>query len=159
MTERMRDAYIRRDVNSQSTWLSDIQPASDFMNMGDGTVMEEGAFSESIPMMSYSPEELGINMDATPHAVAIAATNPYPYTDRQEVEVASSPIPDLSVVKEDFVDGGVEFSAEDPRSVIRQMSLEIKDYLKSRPGLCMGIGFALGAFIYPRIGQYVENVR
>lgn len=159
MTERMRDAYIRRDVNSQSTWLSDVQPASDFMNMGDGTVMEEGAFSESIPMMSYSPEELGINMNATPHAVAIAATNPYPYTDRQEVKVDSSPIPDLSVVKEDFVDGGVEFSAEPSGSIVSQMMLEIKDYLKSKPFLCMAIGFASGAFIYPRIVERADNLR
>ena len=34
------------------------------MSMGDGTFMADNAFRESIPVMSYTPEELGINMDA-----------------------------------------------------------------------------------------------
>ena len=90
-------------------------------------------------MMSYTPEELGINMDATPQATAIAATNPYPYTDRQEVEVQSSSNPSLTVVKQDLLDGGVEFSAEGG-SVIGAIFEEVKDFAKTNPLLMFAFG-------------------
>jgi hypothetical protein len=123
--------------------------------MGDGTAMEAEAFSESIPMMSYTPEELGINMDATPQATAIAATNPYPYTDRQEVTVQASNNPALTVVKQDLLDGGVEFSAES--SMISQIGGEIKDLITDNPLITFGLGIltiiAYQKFVQPSLSS------
>lgn len=146
MTERMRNSFIEQDSNGSAEWLSKIQPADNLMRMGDGTAMEVGAFSDSVPMMSYSPEELGINMDATPQAVAIAATNPYPYTDRQEVAIDESPKDSLTVVKQDFVDGGVEFASEGD-SVIKQAMKEVKDYVKENPLLTLVLGASIGFYL------------
>lgn len=85
------------------------------MNMGDGTFMADNAFKESVPMLSYTPEELGIDMNAAPTAVAIAATDPLgykPYTPSQEAIIQDSSVPDLLTVKQDFYDGGIQFNAE-----------------------------------------------
>jgi hypothetical protein len=136
---QMRNSFVEKDANSSNNWLSKIQPVDNLMRMGDGTVMEAEAFSESIPMLSYTPEELGINMNATPEATAIAATNPYPYTDRQEVMVDNSPSPALNVVKEDFIDGGVQFAAEGD-TVIGAVVGEVKDFAKQNPLLMFGLG-------------------
>jgi len=135
----MRNNFVEQDSNGSSEWLSKIQPVDNLMRMGDGTAMESIAFSDSTPMMSYTPEELGINMDATPQATAIAATNPYPYTDRQEVEVQSSSNSSLTVVKQDLLDGGVEFSSEGG-SVIGAIFEEVKDFAKSNPLFMFAFG-------------------
>lgn len=154
---QMRNNFVEKDSNSSNNWLSKIQPVDNLMRMGDGTAMESEAFSESIPMMSYTPEELGINMDATPQATAIAATNPYPYTDRQEVSVQKSNSPYLNVVKEDFIDGGVEFSAEGKpqNTMISQISGEVKDLITDNPLIIFGLGiitvFAYQRFIQPSL--------
>ncbi len=139
---QMRNNFVEKDSNSSNNWLSKIQPVDNLMRMGDGTAMEAEAFSESIPMMSYTPEELGINMDATPQATAIAATNPYPYTDRQEVSVQASNSPALTVVKQDLLDGGVEFSAEGkPQgTMISQIIGEVKDMITDTPLITYGLG-------------------
>ena len=136
---KMNNYFVEKDSNNSNNWLAAIQPTDNLMRMGDGTEMEQAAFSESIPMMSYTPEELGINMDATPHATAIAATNPYPYTDRQEVMIDESNSPALNVVKEDFIDGGVQFAGEG-NSVIGAVISEVKDFAKSNPLLMFGLG-------------------
>ncbi len=136
---QMRNNFVEKDSNSSNNWLSKIQPVDNLMRMGDGTAMEAEAFSESIPMMSYTPEELGINMDATPQATAIAATNPYPYTDRQEVSVQTSNSPALTVVKQDLLDGGVEFSAE-KSTMISQIGGEVKDLITDNPLIIYGLG-------------------
>ena len=68
MTERMRDAFVVRDVNGQRNMIPSQNERP--MAMGDGTFMSEDAFKDSIPMMSYTPEELGINMSAYPTAPA-----------------------------------------------------------------------------------------
>jgi len=150
MTERMRNSFVEHDSNGSAEWLSKIQPADNLIRMGDGTAMEVGAFSDSVPMMSYTPEELGINMDATPQAVAIAATNPYPYTDRQEVSIMDDSSDSLTVVKQDLLDGGVEFSADSSDSIIRGIADEIKGFLKENPLFTLAIGTVLGygAFRY-----------
>ena len=148
---QMRNNFVEKDSNSSNNWLAKIQPVDNLMRMGDGTAMEAEAFSESIPMMSYTPEELGINMDATPQATAIAATNPYPYTDRQEVAVQSSNSPYLNVVKEDFIDGGVEFSAE-KSTMISQIGGEVKDLLTDNPLLTFGLGI-LTVIVYQKFVQ------
>ncbi len=154
---QMRNNFVEKDSNSSNNWLSKIQPVDNLMRMGDGTAMEAEAFSESIPMMSYTPEELGMNMDATPQATAIAATNPYPYTDRQEVAVQSSNSPDLNVVKQDFFDGGVEFSADGKLPMISQISGEVKDLLVSNPLLIFGLGIlttiAYQKFVQPSLSS------
>ena len=153
---QMRNNFVEKDSNSSNNWLSKIQPVDNLMRMGDGTAMESEAFSESIPMMSYTPEELGINMDATPQATAIAATNPYPYTDRQEVAVQSSNSPQLNVVKQDFFDGGVEFSADGKSlPMISQISGEVKDLITDNPLIIFGLGiitvFAYQKFVQPSL--------
>ena len=152
MTERMKNSYVEQDYNGSAEWLSKIQPADNLMRMGDGTAMGAEAFSESIPMMSYSAEELGINMDAAPAAVAIAATNPYPYTDRQEVDVLQETSDSLTVVKQDLLDGGVEFSADSSDSIIRGIADEIKQFLKDSPLFTLAIGGVIGYGIF-RMGQ------
>jgi len=154
MASIMRNNFVEKDSNSSNNWLSKIQPVDNLMRMGDGTAMEAEAFSESIPMMSYTPEELGINMDATPQATAIAATNPYPYTDRQEVSVQKSNSPYLNVVKEDFIDGGVEFSAEGKpqNTMISQISGEVKDLITDNPLIIFGLGI-ITVFAYQRYIQ------
>jgi hypothetical protein len=146
----MRNSFVEHDSNGSAEWLSKIQPADNLIRMGDGTAMEVGAFSDSVPMMSYTPEELGINMDATPQAVAIAATNPYPYTDRQEVSIMDDSSDSLTVVKQDLLDGGVEFSADSSDSIIRGIADEIKGFLKENPLFTLAIGTVLGygAFRY-----------
>ena len=154
---KMNNYFVEKDSNNSNNWLAAIQPTDNLMRMGDGTEMEQAAFSESIPMMSYTPEELGINMDATPHATAIAATNPYPYTDRQEVMVDNFPSPALNVVKQDFFDGGVEFSAEGKpqNTMISQISGEIKDLITDNPLIIFGLGiitvFAYQKFVQPSL--------
>jgi len=92
------------------------------MNMGDGTFMADNAFRESVPMMSYTPEELGINMDAYPMAtdtaMAIAVQDKQQsgemssMTPRQEVTLQQSSNPYLAVVQEDEYSGGVQFNAD-----------------------------------------------
>ena len=92
------------------------------MAMGDGTFMADNAFRESVPMMSYTPEELGINMDAYPMAtdtaMAIAVQDKQQsgemssMTPRQEVTLQQSSNPYLAVVQEDEYSGGVQFNAD-----------------------------------------------
>jgi len=148
---QMRNAFVDKDSNMGNDWLGAIQPVDNLMRMGDGTAMEAEAFSESIPMMSYTPEELGINMDATPQATAIAATNPYPYTDRQEVTVQASNSPALTVVKQDLLDGGVEFSAEES-TMISQIGGEVKDLITGNPLITYGLGI-LTIIVYQKFIQ------
>jgi hypothetical protein len=72
--------------------------------------------------MSYTPEELGINMNAYPMAtdtaLAIAATDNQQsgemtsMTPSQEVTLQQSPNPFLAVVQEDEYSGGVQFNAD-----------------------------------------------
>ena len=92
------------------------------MAMGDGTFMADNAFRESVPMMSYTPEELGINMAAYPMAtdtaMQIAAQDNQQsgemtsMTPSQEVTLQQGTSPYLNVVKEDEYDGGVQFNAD-----------------------------------------------
>jgi len=103
----MRDTFVVRDPNRTKPAVPSQNEA--VMNMGDGTFMADNAFKESIPMLSYTPEELGINMDAAPTAVAIAATDPLgykPYPPSQEATIQDSSVPALLTVQQDFYDGG-----------------------------------------------------
>jgi hypothetical protein len=120
MTERMRDAFVVRDTNGQKNMIPSQRERP--MNMGDGTFMADNAFRESVPMMSYTPEELGINMDAYPMAtdtaMAIAVQDKQQsgemssMTPRQEVTLQQSSNPYLAVVQEDEYSGGVQFNAD-----------------------------------------------
>jgi len=120
MTERMRDAFVVRDTNGQKNMIPSQRERP--MNMGDGTFMADNAFRESVPMMSYTPEELGINMDAYPMATDTAmeiavqdkqqSGEMSSMTPRQEVTLQQSSNPYLAVVQEDEYSGGVQFNAD-----------------------------------------------
>ena len=123
MTERMRDAFIVRDTNGIKNMIPSQRERP--MAMGDGTFMADNAFRESVPMMSYTPEELGINMDAYPTAPAQEQTafeiamqdnsqsgDMKSMTPVQEAVLQSSNNPYLTVVQQDEQDGGVQFNSE-----------------------------------------------
>jgi hypothetical protein len=120
MTERMRDAYVVHDQNGYTDLLPSQSEAP--MSMGDGTFMADNAFRESLPMMSYTPEELGINMAAYPMqtdtALALGSKDLSSSGDmksmnpQQEAIIQASSNPFLAVVQQDEQDGGVQFSAE-----------------------------------------------
>ena len=123
MTERMRDAFIVRDTNGTKNMIPSQRERP--MAMGDGTFMADNAFRESVPMMSYTPEELGINMAAWPSAPAQEQTafeiamqdnsqsgDMRSMTPVQEAVVQSSANPYLTVVQQDEQDGGVQFNSD-----------------------------------------------
>lgn len=120
MTERMRDAFVVQDLNGTTNLIPSQREKP--MAMGDGTFMADNAFRESLPMMSYTPEELGINMAAYPMAtetaMQIAAQDKQQsgemtsMTPQQEVTLQQGTSPYLNVVKEDEYDGGVQFNAD-----------------------------------------------
>ena len=123
MTERMRDAFIVRDLNGSKEMMPSQRERP--MAMGDGTFMADNAFRESLPMMSYTPEELGINMAAYPSAPAQEETafeiamqdktqtsEMKPMSPMEEAIVQSSNNPYLAVVQQDEVDGGVQFNSD-----------------------------------------------
>ena len=123
MTERMKDAFVVRDQNGIQNMIPSQRERP--MAMGDGTFMADNAFRESVPMMSYTPEELGINMAAYPSAPAQEQTafeiamqdnsqsgDMKSMTPVQEAVLQSSNNPYLSVVQQDEVDGGVQFNSE-----------------------------------------------
>ena len=145
MTERMRDAFVVRDANGQTNMIPSQKERP--MAMGDGTFMADNAFKESIPMMSYTPEELGINMDAYPMAtdtaLAIAAQDKQQtgemtsMTPSEEVTLQESSNPFLRVVKEDEYSGGVQFNAE--RNLVKDNAYDIL-----RAVILVGVGIYLG---------------
>jgi hypothetical protein len=123
MTERMKDSFVVRDQNGTKNMIPSQRERP--MAMGDGTFMADNAFRESVPMMSYTPEELGINMAAYPSAPAQEQTafeiamqdnsqsgDMKSMTPVQEAVLQSSNNPYLSVVQQDEVDGGVQFNSE-----------------------------------------------
>jgi len=145
MTERMRDAFVVRDANGRKDMIPSQRERP--MAMGDGTFMADNAFRESVPMMSYTPEELGINMAAYPMAtdtaLAIAAQDKQQsgemtsMTPMQEVELQEGKSPFLNVVKQDEYDGGVQFNAE-------SNLLEDHAYAILKSLLFVGIGVWIG---------------
>jgi len=123
MTERMKDAFVVRDTNGTKNMIPSQRERP--MAMGDGTFMADNAFRESVPMMSYTPEELGINMAAYPTAPAQEQTafeiamqdnsqsgDMKSMTPVQEAVLQSSDNPYLAVVQQDEQDGGVQFNSE-----------------------------------------------
>ncbi len=145
MTERMRDAFVVRDGNGQTNLIPSQKERP--MAMGDGTFMADNAFRESVPMMSYTPEELGINMAAYPMAtdtaLAIAAQDKQQtgemtsMTPSEEVTVQKSSNPFLRVVQEDEYSGGVQFNAEG--NLIQHHAYDILKGL-----ILVGIGIYVG---------------
>ncbi len=142
MTERMRDAFIVRDHNGRKELMADQRERP--MAMGDGTFMADNAFRESVPMMSYTPEELGINMDAYPMqtetAMQVAMNDNQQsgemssMTPEQEVTLQQGTSPFLNVVKEDEYDGGVQFNSEN--------LIETHAYTILKVALIFGAGMA-----------------
>ena len=142
MTERMRDAFVVRDTNGQKSMIPSQRERP--MSMGDGTFMADNAFRESVPMMSYTPEELGINMDAYPMqtetAMQVAMNDNQQsgemssMTPEQEVTLQQGTSPFLNVVKEDEYDGGVQFNSEN--------LIETHAYTILKVALIFGAGMA-----------------
>ena len=141
----MRDAFVVRDANGRKDMIPSQRERP--MAMGDGTFMADNAFRESVPMMSYTPEELGINMAAYPMAtdtaIAIAAQDKQQsgemtsMTPTQEVELQEGKSPFLNVVKQDEYDGGVQFNAENNM-------LETHAYAILKSILFVGVGVWIG---------------
>ena len=146
MTERMRDAFVVRDQNGRKDMIPSQRERP--MAMGDGTFMADNAFRESVPMMSYTPEELGINMAAYPTAPAQEQTafeiamqdnsqsgDMKSMTPVQEAVLQSSDNPYLAVVQQDEQDGGVQFNSE----WVRDNSFDILKGL-----ILLGVGAWIG---------------
>ncbi|MCP4121384.1 MAG: hypothetical protein GY751_06485 [Bacteroidetes bacterium] len=141
----MKDAFVFRDQNGRK----DIIPSQRErpMAMGDGTFMADNAFRESVPMMSYTPEELGINMAAYPmaneSAVAIVSQDYQEtgemtsMTPEQQATVQRSSNPFLGVVQEDEYSGGVQFNAE-------SNMVETHAYTILKSLLFVGVGVWIG---------------
>ena len=119
----MKDSFVIRDTNGTKNMIPSQRERP--MAMGDGTFMADNAFRESVPMMSYTPEELGINMDAYPTAPAQEQTafeiamqdnsqsgDMKSMTPVQEAVLQSSNNPYLGVVQQDEIDGGVQFNSD-----------------------------------------------
>ena len=87
---RMRDAFVVRDQNGINEMIPSQKERP--MAMGDGTFMSDNAFKESIPMMSYTPEELGINMAAYPMATDTAMHEHDPRR-RSHTSTRNKPVP------------------------------------------------------------------
>ena len=142
----MRDAFIVRDINGSKEMIPSQRERT--MSMGDGTFMADNAFRESIPMMSYTPEELGINMDAYPMAtetaMAIAvqdkgqAGEMTSMTPEEEVTLQKSNNPFLAVVQQDEYDGGVQFNSEN--------LIETHAYTILKVALIFGAGMAFASW-------------
>ncbi len=141
---RMRDAFVVRDQNGINEMIPSQKERP--MAMGDGTFMSDNAFKESIPMMSYTPEELGINMAAYPMqtetAMQIAvqdkgqAGEMTSMTPEEEVTLQQSNNPYLAVVQQDEYDGGVQFNADN--------WVEDNSYIILKGLVLIGIGIYLG---------------
>ena len=118
----MKDAFVVRDPNGRKEMIPSQRERN--MSMGDGTFMADNAFRESVPMMSYTPEELGINMAAYPSApkeetafeIAMqdnSQSGDMPsMTPIEEVTLQQGTSPFLAVVQQDEYDCGVQFNAE-----------------------------------------------
>ena len=142
----MRDAFIVRDTNGSKEMIPSQRERT--MSMGDGTFMADNAFRESIPMMSYTPEELGINMAAYPSApkeetafeIAMrdnSQSGDMPsMTPIEEVTLQQGTSPFLNVVKEDEYDGGVQFNSENV--------IETHAYAILKSLLFVGVGVWIG---------------
>jgi len=150
MTERMRDAFVVRDANGRKDMIPSQRERP--MAMGDGTFMADNAFRESVPMMSYTPEELGINMAAYPmaeeSAVAIVSQDYQEtgemtsMTPEQQATVERSSNPFLGVVQEDEYSGGVQFNADN--------WVENNSYPILKTMLLLGVGYFLGSYMSNR---------
>ena len=150
MTERMRDAFVVRDANGRKDMIPSQRERP--MAMGDGTFMADNEFRESVPMMSYTPEELGINMAAYPmaeeSAVAIVSQDYQEtgemtsMTPEQQATVQRSANPFLGVVQEDEYSGGVQFNADN--------WVENNSYPILKTMLLIGVGYFLGSYMSNR---------
>ena len=150
MTERMKDAFVVRDQNGRKDMIPSQRERP--MGMGDGTFMADNAFRESVPMMSYTPEELGINMAAYPmadeSAVAIISQDYQEtgemtsMTPAQQATIERSSNPFLGVVQEDEFSGGVQFNAD--------TWIESNSYPILKAILLVGVGYFLGSYMSNR---------
>lgn len=61
----MTNGYVRRDMNRESNFFSNAE-GQEHLLMADGTAMSADAFRDAHPTTKFTPEELGMNMAASP---------------------------------------------------------------------------------------------
>jgi len=61
----MTNGYVRRDMNRESNFFSNAE-GQEHLLMADGTAMSADAFRDAHPTTKFTPEELGMNMKASP---------------------------------------------------------------------------------------------
>ena len=61
---QLTNGFVRKDGNSEIGFLPPTQ--SEAMMMGDGSIMPATAFRDDYPITKYTPQELGIDVTASP---------------------------------------------------------------------------------------------
>ncbi len=61
----MTNGYVRKDMNRESNFFSNAQ-GQEHLLMADGTAMSSDAFRDAHPTTKFTPEELGMNPEASP---------------------------------------------------------------------------------------------
>lgn len=61
---QLTNGFVRRDGNTEIGFLPPTQ--SEAMMMGDGSMMPATAFRDDYPITKYTPQELGIDVTASP---------------------------------------------------------------------------------------------
>ena len=61
----MTNGYVRRDMNRESNFFSNAE-GQEHLLMADGTAMTATAFRDAHPTTKYTPEELGMDVSASP---------------------------------------------------------------------------------------------
>lgn len=61
----MTNGYVRRDMNRESNFFANAE-GQEHMLMADGTAMTATAFRDAHPTTKFTPEELGMDVTASP---------------------------------------------------------------------------------------------
>ena len=61
----MTNGYVRKDMNRESNFFSNAE-GQEHLLMADGTAMSADAFRDAHPTTKFTPEELGMNPEASP---------------------------------------------------------------------------------------------
>ena len=61
----MTNGYVRRDLNRESNFFANAE-GQEHMLMADGTAMTATAFRDAQPTTKFTPEELGMDVTASP---------------------------------------------------------------------------------------------
>jgi len=61
----MTNGYVRKDMNRESNFFANAE-GQEHLLMADGTAMSADAFRDAHPTTKFTPEELGMNPEASP---------------------------------------------------------------------------------------------